>query len=185
MKENPSSDEKQVRLMDKQNRAHASTADARNPERNHGCADLVMVGIRNRGDLLAGRLLKAIDAIEQCGDVPLGVLDITLYRDDFQKLNENPVIQATDIPFDITDKKVVLVDDVLFTGRTIRAAMDALMDFGRPASIQLAVLVDRGHRELPIHADYVGQSVATSLNDGVQVMLHETDGEDGVYRISK
>jgi len=154
-------------------------------ERNRGCADLVMVGIRNRGDVLARRLLKAIEAVEKCSNVPLGVLDITMYRDDFQKLNENPVIQETDIPFDITDKKVVLVDDVLFTGRTIRAAMDALMDFGRPASIQLAVLLDRGHRELPIHADYVGQAVATSLSDGVQVLLSETDGEDAVYRISK
>jgi len=154
-------------------------------ERNRGCADLVLVGIRDRGDILAGRLLKSIEAIEKESSLPLGVLDITLYRDDFQRLNENPVIQATDIPFDITDKKVILVDDVLYTGRTIRAAMDALMDFGRPANIQLAVLVDRGHRELPIHADYVGQSVATSASDGVQVLLLEKDGEDGVYRISK
>jgi pyrimidine operon attenuation protein/uracil phosphoribosyltransferase len=153
-------------------------------ERNCGCEELVMVGIRNRGDVLAKRLLKAIEAVENCSHVPLGVLDITLYRDDFQRMNENPVIQETDIPFDITDKKVILVDDVLFTGRTIRAAMDALMDFGRPASIQLAVLVDRGHRELPIHADYVGQTVATPPKDGVQVRLTEIDGEDGVYRIS-
>jgi pyrimidine operon attenuation protein / uracil phosphoribosyltransferase len=153
-------------------------------ERNHGCESLVMVGIRNRGDVLAKRLLKTIETVEKCPNVPLGVLDITLYRDDFQKLNENPIVQETDIPFDITDKKVILVDDVLFTGRTIRAAMDALMDFGRPANIQLAVLVDRGHRELPIHADYVGQSIATSPKDGVQVRLTETDGEDGVYRIS-
>jgi pyrimidine operon attenuation protein/uracil phosphoribosyltransferase len=174
------------RLMDKQGIARTLQRLTHEIlERNRGCADLVMVGIRNRGDVLAARLLKAIDAIEKCGDVPLGILDITMYRDDFQKMNENPVIQATDIPFDITDKKVVLVDDVLFTGRTIRAAMDALMDFGRPAGIQLAVLVDRGHRELPIHADYVGQTIATSVNDGVQVMLLETDGEDGVYRIVK
>ena len=153
-------------------------------ERNRGCEDLVMVGIRNRGDILAQRLLKTIEAVEKCPNVPLGILDITLYRDDFQKLNENPVIQETDIPFDITDKKVILVDDVLFTGRTIRAAMDALMDFGRPAGIQLAVLVDRGNRELPIHADYVGLSVDPSPKDGVQVRLTETDGDDGVYRIS-
>jgi pyrimidine operon attenuation protein/uracil phosphoribosyltransferase len=152
-------------------------------ERNCGCDDLVVVGIRNRGDVLAKRILKAIESIEKRKNVPLGILDITLYRDDFQKLNENPVIQETDIPFDITDKKVVLVDDVLFTGRTIRAAMDALMDFGRPANIQLAVLLDRGHRELPIHADYVGQTVTTSLKDGVQVKLQEVDGEDGVYLI--
>ncbi len=174
------------RLMDKQGIARTLQRLTHEIlERNRGCADLVMVGIRNRGDVLARRLLKAIEAVEKCSNVPLGVLDITMYRDDFQKLNENPVIQETDIPFDITDKKVVLVDDVLFTGRTIRAAMDALMDFGRPASIQLAVLLDRGHRELPIHADYVGQAVATSLSDGVQVLLSETDGEDAVYRISK
>jgi pyrimidine operon attenuation protein/uracil phosphoribosyltransferase len=173
------------RLMDKQGIARTLQRLTHEIlERNRGCADLVLVGIRDRGDVLAGRLLKSIEAIEKCSNIPLGVLDITLYRDDFQKLNENPVIQATDIPFDITEKKVILVDDVLFTGRTIRAAMDALMDFGRPASIQLAVLLDRGHRELPIHADYVGQSVATSLSDGVQVLLLETDGEDGVYRIS-
>ena len=173
------------RLMDKQGIARTLQRLTHEIlERNRGCEDLVMVGIRNRGDVLAKRLLKAIEAVEKCSKVPLGVLDITLYRDDFQKLNENPVIQATDIPFDITDKKVILMDDVLFTGRTIRAAMDALMDFGRPASIQLAVLVDRGHRELPIHADYVGQSVATSPKDGVQVRLTETDGDDGVYRIS-
>jgi len=174
------------RLMDKQGIARTLQRLTHEIlERNHGCADLVMVGIRDRGDVLAGRLLKAIEAVEKCPGVPLGVLDITMYRDDFQKLNENPVIQATDIPFDITDKKVILVDDVLFTGRTIRAAMDALMDFGRPACIQLAVLLDRGHRELPIHADYVGQAVATSLSDGVQVLLHETDGEDAVFKVSK
>jgi pyrimidine operon attenuation protein/uracil phosphoribosyltransferase len=151
-------------------------------ERNRGCEDLVVVGIRNRGDVLAKRIIKSIEILE-CKNLPLGVLDITLYRDDFRKLNESPVVQETDIPFDITDKKVVLVDDVLFTGRTIRAALEALMDFGRPASIQLAVLLDRGHRELPIHADYVGQTVATSMKDGVQVKLQEVDGEDGVYLV--
>jgi pyrimidine operon attenuation protein/uracil phosphoribosyltransferase len=116
--------------------------------------------------------------------VPLGVLDITLYRDDFQRLSDSPVVGETDIAFDITDKRVVLVDDVLFTGRTIRAALDALMDFGRPAAIQLAVLIDRGHRELPIHADYVGQTVTTLKTEGVQVRLVETDGEDAVILVA-
>ncbi|MDM7925701.1 MAG: bifunctional pyr operon transcriptional regulator/uracil phosphoribosyltransferase PyrR [bacterium] len=151
-------------------------------ERNAGCEGLVLVGIRNRGDVLARRILKAMASIES-REVPYGVLDITLYRDDFQRLADSPVIGETDIPIDITDRKVVLVDDVLFTGRTIRAAMDALMDFGRPSSIQLAVLIDRGHRELPIHADFVGQTVSTSKSDGVQVRLEETDGEDSVVLV--
>lgn len=151
-------------------------------ERNAGCEGLVLVGIRNRGDVLAQRILKAMSSIES-REVPYGVLDITLYRDDFQRLADSPVIGETDIPIDITDRKVVLVDDVLFTGRTIRAAMDALMDFGRPSSVQLAVLIDRGHRELPIHADFVGQTVSTSKSDGVQVRLEETDGEDGVVLV--
>jgi pyrimidine operon attenuation protein/uracil phosphoribosyltransferase len=152
-------------------------------ERNHGCEDLVVVGIRNRGDVLAKRILRTMASIE-CRDVPLGVLDITLYRDDFQRLSDSPVVGETDIAFDITDKRVVLVDDVLFTGRTIRAALDALMDFGRPAAIQLAVLIDRGHRELPIHADYVGQTVTTLKTEGVQVRLVETDGEDAVILVA-
>jgi len=151
-------------------------------ERNRGCENLVVVGIRNRGDVLAKRILQSIEILEG-KKLPLGVLDITLYRDDFRRLNESPVVQETDIPFDITDKKVVLVDDVLFTGRTIRAALEALMDFGRPANIQLAVLLDRGHRELPIHADYVGQTVSTSMKDGVNVKLAEVDGEDGVFLV--
>jgi pyrimidine operon attenuation protein / uracil phosphoribosyltransferase len=151
-------------------------------ERNAGCEELVLVGIRNRGDVLARRILQAMSAIEG-REVPYGVLDITLYRDDFQRLADSPVIGETDIPCDITDKKVVLVDDVLFTGRTIRAALDALMDFGRPSVVQLAVLIDRGHRELPIHADFVGQTVSTLKSDGVQVRLEETDGEDGVVLI--
>jgi len=111
------------------------------------------------------------------------VLDITLYRDDFRKRLRQPVVQVTDIPFEIDDIPVVIVDDVLFTGRTSRAAMDALMDFGRPAAIQLAVLVDRGHRELPIHADYVGKSIPTSIGEEVQVRLKESDGEDCVLLV--
>ena len=153
-------------------------------ENNKGSQNLVLVGIRDRGDSLARRIIKIIKEIE--GDkLPLGVLDITLYRDDFQKRNESPVVQETDLPFDITDKRVILVDDVLYTGRTVRAALDAIMDFGRPACIQLAVLVDRGHRELPIKADYVGKTVPTAPNEDVQVKLKETDGEDSVHLIEQ
>jgi len=151
-------------------------------EKNRGVKDLVIVGIRNRGDSLARRMIKSIKKIEG-EEVALGVLDITLYRDDFQKFTESPVVKETDIPFDITEKKVVLVDDVLYTGRTIRAALDALIDFGRPALIQLAVLVDRGHRELPIKADYVGKNVPTAVGEEVQVKLKEVDGEDKVLLV--
>jgi len=148
-------------------------------EKNRGIKNLVIVGIRNRGDCLARRMIKIIQEIERV-KIPLGILDITLYRDDFQRLADSPVVQETNIPLDITDQKVVLVDDVLYTGRTIRAALDALIDFGRPALIQLAVLVDRGHRELPIKADYVGKNVPTAADEQVQVKLKEVDGEDKV-----
>lgn len=148
-------------------------------EKNRGTKNLVIVGIRDRGDLLARRIINSIKEIEG-QEVPLGVLDITLYRDDFRRLTERPVVQETDIPFDITDRRIVLVDDVLYTGRTIRAALDALIDFGRPALIQLAVLIDRGHRELPIKADYVGRNVPTAVGEEVQVKLKEMDGEDKV-----
>ncbi len=151
-------------------------------ERNRGTKNLVLVGIRNRGDVLAGRMIKSIREIEG-EDVSLGVLDITLYRDDFQRVTESPVLQGSEIDFDVTDKTVVLVDDVLFTGRTIRAALDAIMDLGRPAAIQLAVLVDRGHRELPIKADYVGKNVPTAVGEEIQVKLEEMDGEDRVSMI--
>lgn len=151
-------------------------------ERNEGSDPLVFVGIRNRGDILAKRLQKLIQTIEG-REVPLGILDITLYRDDFERLHPSPVVQETDIAFDITDKIVILVDDVLYTGRTVRAALDALMDFGRPACIQLAVLVDRGHRELPIKADYVGMVISTAPQEQVEVHLEEIDGEDGVYLV--
>ena len=151
-------------------------------ERNRGVSNLAIVGIRNRGDVLARRMIESIQAIEG-EDVPLGILDITLYRDDFRRLTERPVIQETDITFDITDRIVVLVDDVLYTGRTIRAALDAIIDLGRPAQIQLAVLVDRGHRELPIKADYVGKNVPTAAGEEVQVKLKEMDGEDRVLLV--
>jgi pyrimidine operon attenuation protein/uracil phosphoribosyltransferase len=148
-------------------------------ERNRGAENLVIIGIRNRGDLLAQRMIACIREIEGV-DVPLGILDITLYRDDFQRITDQPNIQETDIAFDVTDKRVVLVDDVLYTGRTIRAAMDAIIDLGRPDQIQLAVLVDRGHRELPIKADYVGKNVPTGGGEQVRVHLKEMDGSDQV-----
>jgi pyrimidine operon attenuation protein/uracil phosphoribosyltransferase len=148
-------------------------------ERHHGTRNLVIVGIRNRGDFLAERIIQRIQQIEGT-TLSLGLLDITLYRDDFQRLTDRPVLQETKISVDITDKNVILVDDVLYTGRTIRAAMDALIDMGRPAMIQLAVLIDRGHRELPIKADFVGKNVPTSLNEQIQVKIKEQDGEDQV-----
>lgn len=149
-------------------------------EKNKGTEQLCIVGIRTRGAVLADRIAAAIREIEKIG-VPVGVLDITLYRDDLTTIANQPVVRETLIDFDITGKKLILVDDVLFTGRTIRAALDALIDFGRPASIQLAVLIDRGHRELPIRADYVGKNVPTALDQDVRVQLFESDqGEDQV-----
>jgi pyrimidine operon attenuation protein / uracil phosphoribosyltransferase len=148
-------------------------------ERNKGAGDLALVGIAARGDDLARRLAGELHRIEGV-EVPVGTLDITFYRDDIGMRAEAPEVHQTDIPFDITGKTVVLVDDVLFTGRTIRAAMDAVVDYGRPTAIQLAVLVDRGHRELPIRADYVGKNVPTRVDELVRVLLDETDGQDAV-----
>jgi pyrimidine operon attenuation protein/uracil phosphoribosyltransferase len=148
-------------------------------ERNKGAAGVVLAGIAARGDDLARRLAQEIERIEGV-DVPVGALDITFYRDDIGMRAEAPEVHETRIDFDITGKTVVVVDDVLFTGRTIRAALDALVDFGRPEAIQLAVLIDRGHRELPIRADYVGKNVPTRKDEEVQVRLAETDGEDAV-----
>src|SRR5918999_793898 len=148
-------------------------------ERNKGCQDLVLIGVRTRGISLAQRLVTKLHAIE--GEhVPLGVIDVTLYRDDLRRRPDHPKVERTDIPFPLTDKRVVLVDDVLFTGRTIRAAMDGLMDLGRPAEIQLAVLVDRGHRQLPIRANYIGKNIPTSRDEDVKVCLEETGEEDRV-----
>ena len=148
-------------------------------ERDKGAGGVVLVGIANRGDHLARRLASEIDRIEG-SEVLVGVLDITFYRDDIVLHAEAPEVHETRIAFDISGHTVVLVDDVLFTGRTIRAAMDALMDLGRPERIQLAVLVDRGHRELPIRADYVGKNVPTHRADDVRVLVSEMDGEDAV-----
>lgn len=145
-------------------------------ERNKGTERLALVGIRTRGVYLAHRLVKRIHEIEQA-QVPSGELDITLYRDDLGLRKGTPTIRKTSIPFNITDMRVVLVDDVLFTGRTIRAAMDGLIDLGRPEEIQLAVLVDRGHRQLPIRANYIGKNIPTAQDEEVQVFLEE-EGED-------
>lgn len=148
-------------------------------EKNKGSVDLALVGIRTGGVFLAERLRKKISRIEG-RDIPFGILDITLYRDDLSSTRRKPRLGKTDIPFSLDGKKVVLVDDVLFTGRTIRAAMDALIDFGRPKLIQLAVLIDRGHRELPIRADFVGKNLPSSLWQAVSVNLTEKDGKDEV-----
>lgn len=145
-------------------------------ERNKGTQNLALVGIRTGGVYLAHRLVKRMLEIERV-QVPSGELDITLYRDDLSIRKDQPILRKTTIPFDISDLKIVLVDDVFFTGRTIRAAMDSLMDLGRPAEIQLAVLVDRGHRQLPIRANYIGKNVPTSRDEIVQVFLEE-EGED-------
>lgn len=152
-------------------------------ECNKGTGNLCLIGIRNRGAYLAQRLAAAIEEIDNAR-VPVGVLDITLYRDDLTLIDAQPVVRKTEISFDIQDKIVVLVDDVLYTGRTVRAALDALIDFGRPRAIQLAVLVDRGHRELPIRADYVGKNIPTSQQETVEVRLQETDGADEVVIVA-
>lgn len=148
-------------------------------EKNKKTDDLVIVGIRNRGEYLGERIVKSIGKIAK-KKIPFGILDITLYRDDLTEISEQPVLKETRIDFNIDEKRVVLVDDVLFTGRTIRCAMDELIDFGRPSVIQLAVLIDRGHRELPIRADYVGKNVPTALNEIIEVKLEEVDGVDEV-----
>jgi len=151
-------------------------------ERNRGTKNLVIVGIRTRGAFLAERIQRKISDIEKV-EIPLGVLDATLYRDDFRRALKQPKVSVTDIPFDIDGMNLVLVDDVLYTGRTARAALDALMDFGRPQRIQLVVLVDRGHRELPIKADFVGKNIPTSVGEEVRVKMKELDNIDAVFLV--
>jgi pyrimidine operon attenuation protein/uracil phosphoribosyltransferase len=153
-------------------------------EKNKGVQDVVLVGIRTRGEFLAHRVAAKIAEIEN-KKVQVGVLDITLYRDDLHGRLDQPELKSTEILFDIRGKVVVLIDDVLFTGRTIRSALNALMDLGRPAEIQLLVLVDRGHRELPIKPDFVGKNVPTAHEQNVQVALSETDKEDAVYLVEQ
>jgi pyrimidine operon attenuation protein/uracil phosphoribosyltransferase len=167
-----------AKILDKESVQRALTRVAHEIlEKNKGVEHLCIVGIRTRGAVLAERLKGCIHQIEG-HTIPVGILDITLYRDDLTTVDEQPVIRETLIKFDITDQKVILVDDVLFTGRTIRCALDALIDFGRPANIQLAVLIDRGHRELPIRADYVGKNIPTAIGQNVRVILSEVDGGD-------
>ena len=153
-------------------------------EHNHGSQDLVIVGILRRGACLARRLAEGIRKIDN-KEIPVGILDITLYRDDLTLLTASPVVRKTEISFDIQDKNIILVDDVLYTGRTVRCALSELIDFGRPKTIQLAVLIDRGHRELPIRADYVGKNIPTSQDEVIEVRLSEIDGKDEVVLVEK
>lgn len=148
-------------------------------EKNKGIKDIALIGIRRRGDILARMIAEKIREVEGA-EIPVGALDITFYRDDLSMLAEHPVVKGTSIDFVITDKKIILVDDVLYTGRTVRAAIEALIDMGRPRLIQLAILIDRGHRELPIRADFVGKNVPTSRNETINVKLLEIDGVNKV-----
>ena len=171
---------KKSQVLDKEDIRRAITRIAHEiVEHNHGAQDLVVIGIQTRGAYLAERVAQKISEIESV-KVPVGILDITLYRDDFRKRLKQPLVKATKIPFNIDDKHVILVDDVLYAGRTARAALDELTDFGRPKTIQYAVLIDRGHRELPIRADYVGKNVPTSQNEEVFVRIEDVDGVDEV-----
>jgi len=151
-------------------------------EHNKGSKNLVIIGMKTRGEFLANRIFDKIKEIEQI-ELPIGFLDVTLYRDDFRTRIKQPQVSVSNITFDINEKDIILIDDVLYTGRTVRSAMNALMEFGRPSTIQLCVLVDRGHRELPIKADYIGKSIPTSINESVKVKLEEIDGEDSIYLI--
>lgn len=151
-------------------------------EHNKGSENIVLIGMRTRGEFLAKRIQKKIKSID--GNEPeLGILDVTLYRDDFRTRLKQPEVSVTDISFDITEKDIILVDDVLYTGRTVRSALDAIMDLGRANSIQFCVLVDRGHREMPITADYVGKNIPTSINEEVKLKMTEIDNEDAVYLV--
>ena len=153
-------------------------------ERNRGCDNLIVIGIQRRGDYLAARVREYLREAEGV-KVPLGELDITLYRDDISLLDDRPVVHSTSVPADIGGKRIILVDDVLYTGRTIRAALEALADLGRPGSVQLLVLIDRGHRELPIRPDFVGKNIPTSKDEIVAVLMDEYDGETAVRILEK
>jgi len=151
-------------------------------EKNKGSNNLVLMGMRTRGEFLARRIGEKINEIENI-EIPLGVLDVTLYRDDFRTRLKQPEVSVSNFTFDINEKDLILIDDVLYTGRTVRSALNVLMDFGRPSSIQLVVLVDRGHRELPIRADYVGKNIPTSPFEEIRVKMKEIDGEDAIYLV--
>ncbi len=153
-------------------------------EKNRGVDNLVVIGLRTRGAFIADRIAKTIEEIERI-KIPTGYLDVTLYRDDFRTRLKQPEVQVTNIPFQIDEKNIALIDDVLFTGRTIRAALNALMDYGRPARIMLAVFIDRGHRELPVKADFVGKNVPTSIGEEVRVRIKEVDEEDCVNLVEQ
>jgi pyrimidine operon attenuation protein / uracil phosphoribosyltransferase len=152
-------------------------------ERNKGSKNLILLGMRTRGEFIAERIKAKITEIERC-EPAYGILDVTLYRDDFRTRLKQPEISVTNITFDVNGKDVILIDDVLYTGRTVRAALDAIMDLGRPDTIQLCVLVDRGHRELPIKADFVGKNIPTSINEEVRVRLKDIDEEDAIYLVN-
>jgi pyrimidine operon attenuation protein/uracil phosphoribosyltransferase len=151
-------------------------------EKNKGSENLVLIGMRTRGEFLAKRIQQKIKSIDNA-EIPLGILDVTLYRDDFRTRIKQPEVSVSDITFDLNDRDVILIDDVLYTGRTVRSALNALMDLGRPGSIQLFILVDRGHRELPIRADFVGKNIPTSQNEEIKVRLIEVDDEDAIYLV--
>ena len=153
-------------------------------ERNSGASNLAIVGIRTRGVPLAERLADNIEALEGARP-PIGTIDITLYRDDFRELKPSPDVGGTEILFDLSGKDIILIDDVLYTGRTVRAAIDEIIDFGRPNTIQLAVMVDRGHRELPICADFVGKKISLGENEYVEVRVEEIDGEDRIVKVNR
>jgi pyrimidine operon attenuation protein/uracil phosphoribosyltransferase len=151
-------------------------------ERNKGTQNLILMGMRTRGEFLANRIFSKIKEIENI-ELPLGVLDVTLYRDDFRTRLKQPEVSVSNITFDVNEKNIILIDDVLYTGRTVRSALNAIMDLGRPNTIQLFVLVDRGHRELPIRADYVGKNIPTSIDEEIKVKMNEIDGEDAIYLV--
>ncbi|MCK5161740.1 MAG: bifunctional pyr operon transcriptional regulator/uracil phosphoribosyltransferase PyrR [Candidatus Aureabacteria bacterium] len=153
-------------------------------EKNKTLRDVVVVGIRTRGVYLAKRLIDKLGKLEKI-EIPFGVLDITFYRDDLDKIDEKPVVHSTEINLDLTDKVVIVVDDVLYSGRTVRAALNALMDFGRPKKVELAVLIDRGHRELPIKADYVGKNIPTSSREKIKLRITEVDGKEDEVIVEK
>ncbi len=171
---------REIRLLDKNALRRTITRISHEIlERNRGVEDIALIGIRTRGAYIAERLANVIEKEE--GKKPLlGILDITLYRDDLSTVGEKPIVHATEIPFDVNDKVIILVDDVLYTGRTVRAALDAIMDFGRPIKVELAVLMDRGYRELPIRADYAGRELSIKRNEVVLVRIAEVDGVDEV-----